>query len=63
MSKFDAYVGTLLEAAKTKKLDFTKSDVNKDGKEDKTDDYLKKRNAAIAKSIASKSGKKTSSKK
>lgn len=63
MSKFDAYVVTLLEAAKGKKLDFSKDDVNSDGKVDKTDGYLSKRNAAIAKSIADKSGKKDKSKK
>lgn len=63
MSKFDAFVVNLLEAAKGKKLDFTKKDINGDGKEDKTDDYLSKRNAAIAKSIADKSGKKDKSKK
>jgi len=63
MSKFDAFVGTLLEAAKGKKLNFPKDDVNGDGKVDKTDDYLKKRNAAIAKSIADKSDKKQTSKK
>jgi hypothetical protein len=57
MNKFDAYVSSLLEANKSKKLDFTKKDVNNDGKVDKTDDYLKKRNAAIAKSMADKSDK------
>lgn len=63
MSKFDAFVVNLLEAAKKGKLDFSKDDVNGDGKVDKTDGYLSKRNAAIAKSIASKSGKKDKSKK
>lgn len=61
MNKFDLYVQSLLEASK--KLNFSKDDVNGDGKVDKTDDYLKKRNAAIAKSIADKSGKKEVSKK
>jgi hypothetical protein len=63
MTKFDAFVGTLLEAAKGKKLNFSKDDVNGDGKTDKTDGYLKKRNAAIAKSTADKSGKKDKSEK
>jgi hypothetical protein len=63
MSKFDTYVSTLLEAAKGKKLDFSKDDVNSDGKVDNTDGYLKKRNAAIAKAQAEKSGKKNSAKK
>lgn len=60
MSKFDLYINTLLEAAKAKgkKLDFSKDDVNNDGKVDKTDDYLKKRNAAIASAIAKKGDKK-----
>jgi hypothetical protein len=60
MSKFDLYVNTLLEAtkAKGKKLDFSKDDVNNDGKVDKTDDYLKKRNVAIASAIAKKGNKK-----
>jgi len=51
MISFDAFVSSILEATK-KKLDFSKDDVNDDGKVDKTDGYLKKRNAAIAKSIA-----------
>lgn len=63
MSKFDAFVVNLLEAAKGKKLDFSKDDVNGDGKVNKTDGYLSKRNAAIAKSIADKTGKKTKSEK
>lgn len=56
MNKFDAFVINVLEA-NGKKLDFTKDDVNGDGKVNKTDGYLKKRNAAIASSIAKKSGK------
>ena len=60
MNKFDICVSRILEAAK---LDFTKDDVNKDGKVDKTDGYLKKRNVAIASSLAKKSDKKRSSKK
>lgn len=63
MNKFDACVKSLLEAAKSKKLDFSEDDVNGDGKVDKTDGYLSKRNAAIAKAIADKSGKKDKSKK
>jgi hypothetical protein len=65
MSKFDLYVSTLLEASKTKekKLDFSKDDVNNDGKVNKTDGYLKKRNAAIATAIAKKSKGKKDAKK
>ena len=36
---------------KTSKLDFSKDDVNNDGKVDKTDGYLKKRNEAIKKNM------------
>jgi hypothetical protein len=56
MSNYDALVQAILEATKKskKKLDFSKDDVNDDGKVDKTDGYLKKRNAAIAASIAKK---------
>jgi hypothetical protein len=57
MTTFDSFVQSILEANK-KKLDFTKDDVNDDGKVDKTDGYLKKRNAAIAKAIATKPKKK-----
>lgn len=56
---FDSTVFYILEKNKSKpqkktksKLDFSKDDVNSDGKVDKTDGYLKKRNEAIKNNIA-----------
>ena len=66
---FDSTVFYILENNKSKKkpdkklkskskLDFSKNDVNNDGKVDKTDEYLKKRNEAIKKNMfKSKNGK------
>lgn len=57
--KFDSTVFYILEknkpekkTKKKSKLDFTKNDINGDGKVNKTDNYLNKRNIAIKNNMA-----------
>ena len=53
----------ILPEARKKKLDYSKQDVNNDGKVDKTDSFLKHRNKVIADAQGKKSTKKEDKKK